>query len=115
MGALFAQFYAILNQKEHEKGFGFRTIGIPLSCMCHAFATMIAITGACRFFSQQSALARGKVYTGGWELNSVGVFTGLVSVLSFLISHASVSFYAGVDVNIEGRIHILHQCKTQFC
>ena len=41
---------------------------------------MVVLLGACRFWRQQSALARGKVYVGGWEIILVGLVVLLVGL-----------------------------------
>jgi len=87
LGVLVAQILTLqvkLNPEAKAK-FGFHNVGIPLSCVCHGFAMLIPIMGAYRFWRQQSALTRGKVYTGGWELNVVGVFTGGVASAMFVL------------------------------
>jgi uncharacterized membrane protein YidH (DUF202 family) len=79
LGVLVTQLYTILNESDAKTGLGFHNIGIPISCLCHVIAMAIPILGACRFFRQQSVLARGKVHAGGWELNAIGAFSALVS------------------------------------
>jgi hypothetical protein len=61
--------------------FGFQSVGIPLAVACHSCAIVVALAGVHRFWKQQTALARGKIYAGGWELNGIYALSGLVSSL----------------------------------
>jgi uncharacterized membrane protein YidH (DUF202 family) len=78
-GVLVAQLFRL--QRPHGKAdrLSFHEIGVPLSVACHFVAIVVALIGAFRFWRQQNAIARGKVYAGGWELNSVGIFLFIVS------------------------------------
>jgi len=86
-GVLVAQMFTLQNKLNPDPNakFGFHTIGIPLSCVCHGFAILTPIMGAYRFWRQQSALTRGKVYSGGWELIVVGVFAGGIAGVIFVL------------------------------
>ena len=57
---------------------GFFVIGVPLACICICTALMVTLLGAYRFWRQQSALARGKIHAGGWEVISIFVAAFLV-------------------------------------
>jgi hypothetical protein len=46
---------------------------------------VILLVGAVRFWRQQSALVRGKIHAGGWELSGIMVFSVLVSVTLFVM------------------------------
>lgn len=60
---------------------GFYEVGIPLATSCHGLAAVVSFIGAYRFWKQQHAVSKGKVYAGGWELNIVGLLVALVGVL----------------------------------
>lgn len=64
---------------------GFDDLGIPLACCCYGVSILIALVGAYRFWRQQSAMTRGKVYSGGWELNSIGIIGIAVSIMQNIL------------------------------
>ena len=77
-GVLIAQLFR-LQFAGSSKGLGYHEVGVPLSVTCHCAAIVTAILGAHRFWKQQSAIALGTVYAGGWELNCIGFLTTAVS------------------------------------
>lgn len=80
-GVLIAQLFRL--QGSHSAQFDFYTVGIPLSVVFHACAILVTAMGAFRFWRQQHAIARGKVYAGGWEINSIGLIAMTVGFASF--------------------------------
>ncbi|CAI7583362.1 unnamed protein product [Penicillium bialowiezense] len=78
-GVLVAQLFRLQRPKGHVDRLSFHDVGIPLAVACHFVAVTVALIGAFRFWKQQNAMARGKIYTGGWELNLVGIFLFIVS------------------------------------
>jgi hypothetical protein len=78
-GVLIAQLFRLQRSNQDQDRLRFYQVGIPLSVTCHCVAVIVALIGAYRFWRQQSAIARGKVHAGGWELNSVGILLFLVS------------------------------------
>lgn len=83
-GVLIAQLFRLQRSNQDQDRLRFYQVGIPLSVTCHCVAVVVALIGAYRFWRQQSAIARGKVHAGGWELNSVGILLFLVSRESHL-------------------------------
>lgn len=81
-GVLIAQLFRLQRSRTSEDRLGFYQVGVPLSVTCHCVAVLVALIGAYRFWRQQSAISRGKVHAGGWELNSVGAFLFAVSSTS---------------------------------
>ncbi|KAL4985872.1 hypothetical protein BDW68DRAFT_198511 [Aspergillus falconensis] len=79
-GVLIAQLFR-LQSANSSKGLGYHDVGVPLSVTCHCAAILTAVLGAHRFWKQQSAIALGTVYAGGWELNCIGFLTTAVSPL----------------------------------
>lgn len=79
-GVLIAQLFRLQRPTTPQNRLRFHEVGIPLAVACHGVAVIVALIGAYRFWRQQSAISRGKVHAGGWELNGVGIFIGLVSV-----------------------------------
>jgi len=45
----------------------------------------VVIVGAHRFWRQQNAMVRGKVFTGGWELLLIGVLITLLTIALFVL------------------------------
>lgn len=76
---LIAQLFRLQAAEELADRLGFGQVGTPLSVACHCVAIIVALVGAYRFWRQQNAIARGRVYAGGWDMNSVGVLLGCVS------------------------------------
>lgn len=73
LGVLIAQLFRLQHSLNTEPIFGFYGAGVPLATACNGAATLVVLIGACRFWRQQSALARGKVYAGGWEMVVIGL------------------------------------------
>ncbi|QQK40137.1 Translation initiation factor IF-2 [Penicillium digitatum] len=84
-GVLVAQLLRLQRPSEKVDRLSFHEVGIPLSVACHFVAVFVALTGAFRFWRQQNAIARGKVYAGGWELNSVGILLFMVIVATLVL------------------------------
>jgi hypothetical protein len=79
-GVLIAQLFRLQRPaKSQTNRLRFHEVGIPLAVACHCVAVVVALIGAYRFWRQQSAISRGKIHAGGWELNWVGILLGLVS------------------------------------
>lgn len=81
LGVLIAQLFRLQAKSDSGPSLGFDDLGIPLACSCYGAAILIAFMGAHRFWRQQNAMARGKVYAGGWELNSIGIIGVAVSTM----------------------------------
>jgi hypothetical protein len=82
LGVMIAQLFRLQSRgSDSGPALGFDDLGVPLACSCYGCAIIIALLGAHRFWRQQSAMARGKVYAGGWELNTIGVIGAAVSAL----------------------------------
>lgn len=79
-GVFVAQLFRLQRQSTGDDRLGYYEVGIPLSVSCHAVAIVVATIGAYRFFKQQHAMALGKIYAGGWELNCIA---GLFAAVSF--------------------------------
>lgn len=77
-GVLVAQLFRLQRPKTHVDRLSFYEVGIPLAVACHFVALIVTVIGSFRFWRQQNAMARGKIYAGGWELNSVGIFLFIV-------------------------------------
>ncbi|KAJ9492965.1 hypothetical protein VN97_g262 [Penicillium thymicola] len=79
-GVFVAQLFRLQRPSQTVDRLSFYEVGIPLSVACHFVAVIVALIGAFRFWRQQNAIVRGKVYAGGWELNTVGILSFMVSL-----------------------------------
>ena len=82
-GVLIAQLFRLQRVPPEKTGskIGFYEVGIPLSVSCHGVALIVAVVGAYRFWKQQNAVSKGKVYAGGWEMILIGILVALVSLI----------------------------------
>ncbi|KAF9889434.1 hypothetical protein FE257_007336 [Aspergillus nanangensis] len=85
-GVLVAQLFRLQHQPSLTGGLSYYEVGIPLSVTFHSIAILIAVLGAVRFWKQQSAIALGTVYAGGWELNCIGLLIGSAILVLFILS-----------------------------
>lgn len=80
-GVTIAQLFRLQHSYNPEKDFGFFVTGTPLAA-CFIIAAIIVLSlGAIRFWRQQSAIVRGKVIAGGWEINVIMIGAILVGFL----------------------------------
>ncbi|KAJ5902574.1 hypothetical protein N7495_003102 [Penicillium taxi] len=84
-GVLIAQLFRLQRSPTAEDRLKFYQVGIPLAVSCYGIAIIVAIIGAYRFWRQQNAIALGKIYAGGWEINLVGILLCVV-ILILLVS-----------------------------
>jgi uncharacterized membrane protein YidH (DUF202 family) len=82
-GVLIAQLFRLQRPNTEVHRLSFHAVGIPLSVACHVVAVLVALIGTFRFWRQQNAISRGKVYVGGWDMNSVGIFLFIVSFIEY--------------------------------
>ncbi|MCJ1234764.1 hypothetical protein MMC14_002727 [Varicellaria rhodocarpa] len=75
LGVVIAQLFRLQAQRSPGPEPTLFDVGIPLAAAFICIATIIALLGAVRFWKQQNAMARKKVYARGWELNAVASFT----------------------------------------
>ncbi|KAG5216926.1 DUF202 domain-containing protein [Trichophyton interdigitale] len=85
VGVLIAQLFSLNHAVVHNADFGFHRVGKPLACVCHLLAILVAVAGAYRFWRQQHALARGRVHTGGREVNFIGLVSAAVVAVIFVL------------------------------
>ncbi|KAJ5696234.1 hypothetical protein N7536_006646, partial [Penicillium majusculum] len=84
-GVLVAQLFRLQRPSHAIDRLSFYEVGIPLSVTCHFVAVVVALIGAFRFWRQQNAIVRGKVYAGGWELNSVGILLFIIILATLIL------------------------------
>lgn len=89
-GVLIAQLFHLYSPESDRSGtrFTYAAVGVPLSVTFQSCAIVVAILGAARFWRQQTAIARGKVFAGGWELNAIGGLTMSAILVLFGLSFA---------------------------
>lgn len=98
-GATIAQLFRLQRRSAHSSSrLGFYSIGVPLACVYYAVALLVTLLGACRFWRQQNAIASGKVYSGGWEINCIGILASLVVLVTFALT---VAVIAEIDIHGE--------------
>ena len=72
MGITVAQFLVLQHSPKPSHTFGFHVIGKPIACGCVIAAIVVTLQGSCRFWVQQDAVLRGKIWSGGWDLLLIG-------------------------------------------
>lgn len=81
---MIAQLFQLQSSSPHDplpaQRLDFSSVGIPLSTAYHGCAIIVAALGAYRFWRQQNAIVRDKVYTGGWEMNVIGLMSIAVRI-----------------------------------
>ncbi|KAF2421000.1 hypothetical protein EJ08DRAFT_597951 [Tothia fuscella] len=85
LGVLITQLFRLQHTYFPDETFGFYVVGIPLGTIFIFAAIVIVLIGAFRFWRQQSAMGRGKVWAGGWEINTIMVGSILVSTGLFAV------------------------------
>lgn len=68
VGVITAQLFRLQHGVNPSSAFGYFALGIPLASAFNGAALVVVLLGAWRFWRQQNALVRGKVYAGGWEV-----------------------------------------------
>ena len=79
LAAIIAQLFRLQRSSQPDLELGYFVLGKPLACMCVVAAIIVSILGTWRFWRQQNAMLRGKVWAGGWEMNGVGAVIFAVS------------------------------------
>ncbi|KAK7540788.1 uncharacterized protein J3D65DRAFT_253531 [Phyllosticta citribraziliensis] len=94
-GVILAQLFRLQHSLHPDAHLGFYVLGIPLASTFIACAIAVALLGAFRFWRQQSAIVRGKVLAGGWEVL-------VIMVGSLLLTTGVFILLVLVDVRREG-------------
>lgn len=81
LGVIIAQFLRLQRSENPDPNFGFFVSGIPLASICIIAAVIVLLVGTFRFWRQQNAILRGKVYAGGWEIATIFV-TSLMACMA---------------------------------
>jgi len=83
-GVITAQLFRLQRHPSPDPTFGYFVLGIPLASLFIAASVATVLLGAWRFWRQQSAMVRGKVLAGGWEINVI-MGGSLIVGLTFLL------------------------------
>ncbi|KAI4152305.1 MAG: hypothetical protein LQ341_000738 [Variospora aurantia] len=83
LGVYIAQLFRLQHTEHPDPVFGFFVLGKPLSCICTGAALCVSLLGAYRFWRQQNAMLRGKVFGGGWEM--LATFAIVLAVRDLLV------------------------------
>lgn len=67
-GVVIAQLFRLQKSPTASTSFGFYVTGEPLAACFIASSIVVVLLGAFRFWRQQGAMTRGKVWAGGWEV-----------------------------------------------
>lgn len=78
-GVITAQLFRLQHALAPDPRIGFFVLGVPLAATFISLGMLVLVFGAVRFWRQQSAMVRGKVHAGGWEIWSIMVLSLLVS------------------------------------
>ncbi|KAF7128677.1 hypothetical protein CNMCM5793_003528 [Aspergillus hiratsukae] len=110
-GVFIAQLFRLQRSTADHAPLGYYRVGIPLALSCHVVAILVALMGAHRFWRQQSAVAHGKVYAGGWELNWIGILIGLTTFWldTMIDTKGNILLYNVVCISCvpeESRFHV---------
>ena len=79
LGVVIAQLLRLERSISPSPVFGFFITSKPLAGLFQGAALGVILLGAIRYLRQQSAMARGKVHAGGWEIFLIVGFLLLVS------------------------------------
>lgn len=85
---IIAQFFRLQHIEQPDAIIGYYVLSIPLAATCIIAGMIVLLLGFYRFWRQQSAMQRAKVFAGGWDINTVGCITFVVIVTLFLLSVA---------------------------
>lgn len=78
LGAIVAQLYRLNHSPHPDPVFGYYVLSKPISSILQCSALCVVLLGSIRYFRQQSAMARGKVSAGGWEMLTIMFLVGSV-------------------------------------
>lgn len=79
LGVIVAQLWRLQHSANPDPIFGYFALSKPLAVILQCSALGMAVLGSIRFWRQQSAMARGKVHAGGFEVLWIMGFMVLVS------------------------------------
>lgn len=78
LGVIIAQLLRLQRSQNPDPKLGFFVSSATLASICIIAAVIVLLVGTFRFWRQQNAILRGKVYAGGWEI-AIILVTGLMA------------------------------------
>ncbi|KAK4994200.1 hypothetical protein LTR66_005714 [Elasticomyces elasticus] len=84
IGVLIAQLYRLQHSLIPSTTFGYFAISKLLAAIFEIAAIIMVLLGAYRSWRQQNAMARGKVWVGGWEI--WWIMSGMFLLLVFMFA-----------------------------
>ncbi|OCK77088.1 hypothetical protein K432DRAFT_384972 [Lepidopterella palustris CBS 459.81] len=94
MGVVIAQLFRLQHSVNPNLKVGYFVLGVPLAVSFIGSAIIVLLLGAFRFWRQQNALVRGKIYAGGWEITTI-------MILCIVLCLATFALMAAVDIEKE--------------
>ncbi|KAJ4345428.1 uncharacterized protein N0V89_011558 [Didymosphaeria variabile] len=91
-GVITAQLFRLQHSVSPDPRIGYYVLGVPLAASFISLGMLVLMIGALRFWRQQSAMVRGKVYAGGWEI-------AVIMASSLAITAVTFAMLVWVDVN----------------
>jgi uncharacterized membrane protein YidH (DUF202 family) len=67
-GIVIAQLFRLQHSVSPDPTLGYFVLGMPLAATFIVAAMIVLLLGAYRFWRQQGAMARGKIFAGGFEI-----------------------------------------------
>jgi uncharacterized membrane protein YidH (DUF202 family) len=68
VGVIIAQLFRLQASALPDGRVGYFVLGVPLAACFICGSIVVVVLGALRFWRQQTAMVRGKVWVGGWEV-----------------------------------------------
>ncbi|KAL0257498.1 hypothetical protein SLS55_008312 [Diplodia seriata] len=82
-GVMIAQLMRLQHAPNPDPHYGYHALGKPLAAVFIIAAIAMVILGAFRFWRQQNAIVRGKVFAGGWEILTIMIGSTIRAELTF--------------------------------
>lgn len=89
VGVMIAQLFRLQTSALPGGGIGYFVLGIPLAACFICGSIVVSVLGALRFWKQQTAMVRGKVWAGGWEVLGI-MGTGILVSFTMSETHSLV-------------------------
>lgn len=87
-GVIVAQLFRLQHTINPNLNLGFYVLGVPIASSFIGLAILVLLIGAYRFWRQQRAMIRGKIYAGGWEISLIMLLSVLLCVAFFVLATA---------------------------
>ncbi|KAL5447688.1 hypothetical protein PMIN07_001810 [Paraphaeosphaeria minitans] len=84
-GVVVAQLFRLQHASSPNLHIGFFVLGVPLAASFIALGILVLLLGALRFWRQQAALVRGRVWVGGWEVLAIMGASLAITAVTFVM------------------------------